>query len=473
MTTPTQPASKPASPRKVCVAYSGGLDTSCIIPWLRETYDCEVVACVADVGQGERELVGIGEKATRSGASECIVVDLKQSFLEEFAFPMAISGAVYENRYLMGTSIARPIIARAQVEVALATGCDALCHGCTGKGNDQVRFESTYAALAPQLRVISPWRIWDLRSREAMLAYLKERSIPTTASADKIYSRDANIWHISHEGGELEDPWNAPPEDVWMITTSPKDAPAAAEDVHIVFRQGFPVSVNGREMDSVAVLEELNRIGGRNGVGRVDICENRLVGMKSRGVYETPGGTILMEALRGLEQLVLDRETLHFRERLALDFAKIVYNGTWFSPVREAMWRSFEEIARVLDGEVVVRCYKGRAEAVRRRSPNSLFHHGFATFGEDEVYDHKHSEGFIRLFSLPMRIRALLGLSEYARRTSQEAAQLASAHGLGPAGGAAAAGGTAARAGGGCGAGCGCHGAKTSGGAATAQAHGS
>ncbi|MBL9141908.1 MAG: argininosuccinate synthase [Phycisphaerae bacterium] len=410
-----------APPRKVCVAYSGGLDTSCIIPWLRETYGCEVVACVADVGQGARELVGIEDKATSTGASQCIVVDLKQQFLEEFAFPMAIAGAVYENRYLMGTSIARPIIARAQVEVALATGCDALCHGCTGKGNDQVRFESTYAALAPHLPVISPWRLWDLKSREAMLAYLKARKVPTTASAEKIYSRDANIWHISHEGGELEDPWNAPPDDVWMITTDPAKAADRFEDVMLTFHRGYPVALNGTRMDSVALLTELNTIGGRHGVGRVDICENRLVGMKSRGVYETPGGTILMEALRGLEQLVLDRETLHFRERLALDFAKVIYNGTWFSPVREAMWHSFAAITQVMDGDVVVRLYKGRAEACKRRSHNSLFHEGFATFGEDQVYDHKHAEGFIRLFSLPMRIRALLGLSSDARRTQQNA----------------------------------------------------
>ena len=403
-------------PTRVCVAYSGGLDTSCIIPWLVETYGCEVIACVADVGQGARELEGIEEKAIRTGAKECHVVDLKRQFMEEFVFPMCISGSVYEGRYLMGTSIARPIIARAQVEVALRTGCDAFCHGCTGKGNDQVRFESTYAALAPHLAVISPWRIWDLKSREQMLGYLKERNIPCAASAEKIYSRDANMWHISHEGGELEDPWNAPPEDVWMISVSPKDAPDAHEDVMLTFAKGRPTHLNGKAMDPVALLTELNQIGGRNGVGRVDICENRLVGMKSRGVYETPGGTILMEAVRGLEQLVLDRETLHFRERLALDFAKIIYNGTWFSPTREAMWASFEAIAQPLDGDVVVRCYKGRAEACRRRSPNSLFHHGFATFGEDEVYDHKHSEGFIRLFSLPLRIRALLGLNPEARK---------------------------------------------------------
>jgi argininosuccinate synthase len=403
-------------PTRVCVAYSGGLDTSCIIPWLVETYGCEVIACVADVGQGARELEGIEEKAKRTGASECHIIDLKKDFLTEFAFPMAISGAIYEGRYLMGTSIARPIIARAQVEVALRTGCDSLCHGCTGKGNDQVRFESTYASLAPHLRVISPWRIWDLKSREQMLGYLKERNIPCAASAEKIYSRDANIWHISHEGGELEDPWNAPPEDVWMLSVSPKDAPNTHEDVSLTFAKGFPTHLNGKALDPVALLTELNVIGGRNGVGRIDLCENRLVGMKSRGVYETPGGTILMEALRGLEQLVLDRETLHFRERLALDFAKIIYNGTWFSTTREAMWASFAAIAQVLDGEVVVRCYKGRAEACKRRSPNSLFHHGFATFGEDEVYDHKHSEGFIRLFSLPLRIRALLGLNPDATK---------------------------------------------------------
>lgn len=417
MTPPTYPSTGsspgstgPASPRKVCVAYSGGLDTSCIIPWLRETYDCQVVACVADVGQGERELTGIEEKARASGAAACVVVDLKRSFLEEFAFPMAIAGAVYENRYLLGTSIARPIIARAQVHVALEHGCDALCHGCTGKGNDQVRFESTYAALAPHLRVISPWRVWHLRSREAMLDYLKQRGIPTTASAEKIYSRDANLWHISHEGGALEDPWNAPPEDVWMITTDPQKAPDQPEDVSLTFQRGYPIALNSTPMESVTLLTQLNAIAGRHGVGRVDICENRLVGMKSRGVYETPGGTVLMEALRGLEQLVLDRDTLHFRERLALDFAKIIYNGTWFSPVREAMWQSFASIARVMDGEVVVRLYKGRAEAVRRRSPNSLFHEGFATFSQDEVFDQTHSEGFIRLFSLPMRIRALRGL---------------------------------------------------------------
>ncbi|MBM4051546.1 MAG: argininosuccinate synthase [Planctomycetes bacterium] len=399
----------PTSPTKIAVAYSGGLDTSCIIPWLREHYDADVVAVVADVGQGDRELDGIEQKARSTGACACVVMDLKREFLEEFAFPMAIMGSVYEGRYLMGTSIARPCIARAQVTAALQTGCDALAHGCTGKGNDQVRFESTYAALAPQLTVIAPWRLptWELRSREAMLDYLAARNIPCAASKEKLYSRDANLWHISHEGGDLEDPWKSPPEDVWMLTTSPAQAPDQHQDVMISFRGGFPTAIDGRAMDSVSIMNTLNAIAGRHGVGRIDLVENRLVGMKSRGAYETPGGTILMEALRGLEQLVLDRDTLHWKQRLALEFGDHVYNGTWFTPVRAAMWASAQSIAKVMDGDVVVRCYKGTAAAVRRRSPNSLFSQNFATFGQDEVYDHKDADGFIRLFSLPSRIRAL------------------------------------------------------------------
>jgi argininosuccinate synthase len=399
----------PTSPTKIAVAYSGGLDTSCIIPWLREHYDADVVAVVADVGQGDRELDGIEQKARSTGACECVVMDLKQEFLEEFAFPMAIMGSVYEGRYLMGTSIARPCIARAQVTAALQTGCDALAHGCTGKGNDQVRFESTYAALAPQLSVIAPWRLptWNLRSREAMLDYLAERNIPCAASKEKLYSRDANLWHISHEGGDLEDPWKAPPDDVWMLTASPAQAPDQHQDVTISFKGGFPTAVDGRSMDSVSIMNTLNAIAGRHGVGRIDLVENRLVGMKSRGAYETPGGTILMEALRGLEQLVLDRDTLHWKQRLALEFGDHVYNGTWFTPVRAAMWAAAQSVAQVMDGDVVVRSFKGTASAVRRRSPNSLFSQNFATFGQDEVYDHKDADGFIRLFSLPSRIRAL------------------------------------------------------------------
>lgn len=394
-------------PRRVSLAYSGGLDTSCIIPWLVETYGCEVIAVVADVGQGSRELEGIQEKAIRSGATKCVIKDLRKAFLEEFAYPMAITGSVYEGRYLLGTSIARPIIARAQVEVALAEDCDALSHGCTGKGNDQVRFECTFAALAPHLPVIAPWRLWDLKSREQMLDYLKVRSIPCAASAEKIYSRDANIWHISHEGGDLEDPWKAPPEDVWMLTCDPKTAPDAAAEITVSFRSGFPTALDGVPMDSVTLLENLNRVGGAHGIGRIDLVENRLVGMKSRGAYETPGGTILMEALRGLEQLCYDRDTMQWRQKLALDFARIVYEGTWFTPVREVLWASAQNAAQVLDGDVRVRLFKGTATVSGRRSPNSLYSQDFATFGADNVYDQTHAEGFIRLFSLPARIRAL------------------------------------------------------------------
>ncbi len=399
--------SKSFTPRRVSLAYSGGLDTSCIIPWLVETYGCEVIAVVADVGQGARELEGIEQKAIRSGATKCVIKDLRKPFLEEFAYPMAITGSVYEGRYLLGTSIARPIIARAQVDVAFEEDCDALSHGCTGKGNDQVRFECTFASLAPQLPVIAPWRLWNLRSREQMLDYLKVRSIPCAASAEKIYSRDANIWHISHEGGDLEDPWKAPPEDVWMLTCDPTRAPDTAAEVTISFRSGFPVALDGVPMDSVTILEQLNQLGSVHGVGRIDLVENRLVGMKSRGAYETPGGTILMEALRGLEQLCYDRDTLQWRQKLALDFAKIVYEGTWFTPVREVLWASAKAAAEVLDGDVRVRLFKGTAVVSGRRSPNSLYSQDFATFGEDEVYDQTHAEGFIRLFSLPARIRAL------------------------------------------------------------------
>ena len=394
-------------PRRVSLAYSGGLDTSCIIPWLVETYGCEVIAVVADVGQGARELEGIQEKAIRSGATKCVIKDLRKAFLEEFAYPMAITGSVYEGRYLLGTSIARPIIARAQVEVALAEDCDALSHGCTGKGNDQVRFECTFAALAPHLPVIAPWRLWDLKSREQMLDYLKVRSIPCAASAEKIYSRDANIWHISHEGGDLEDPWKAPPEDVWMLTCDPKLAPDAGAEITVSFRSGFPTALDGVPMDSVTLLENLNRVGGTHGIGRIDLVENRLVGMKSRGAYETPGGTILMEALRGLEQLCYDRDTMQWRQKLALDFARIVYEGTWFTPIREVLWASAQNAAQVLDGDVRVRLFKGTATVSGRRSPNSLYSQDFATFGADDVYDQTHAEGFIRLFSLPARIRAL------------------------------------------------------------------
>ncbi|MDG2132389.1 MAG: argininosuccinate synthase [Phycisphaerales bacterium] len=396
------------APKKIALAYSGGLDTSVMIPWLLEHHPgCEVHAIVGDVGQDPAELVGIEEKAIASGAVHCEVADLTRTFLEEYAFPMAISGAVYEGRYLLGTSIARPIIAKAQVDYARRMGCDAVCHGCTGKGNDQVRFESTFAALAPELEIIAPWRHWEIRSREEALQYLAARGIACSASLEKIYSRDDNIWHISHEGGELEDPWNPPPDDMWTRTVDPLHAPDAPGVVTIRFEAGRPVTLDGEPLGAVELLTELNRRGGEHGVGRIDIVENRLVGMKSRGCYETPGGTILMEALRGLEELVLDRRTLRLRERLAHDFSDLVYDGQWWTPAREAMMASFASIAGRLDGEVEVRLSKGTAVTTRRRSPNSLYSESFATFGADEVYDQSHAEGFIRLFSLPSRIAAM------------------------------------------------------------------
>ncbi|MCI0364821.1 MAG: argininosuccinate synthase [Phycisphaerales bacterium] len=394
-------------PKKVVLAYSGGLDTSAIMPWLKENYECDVVAFVGDVGQGDAELEGVEEKAINSGASACHIVDLKREFVDEYVYPTILSGAIYEGRYLLGTSIARPVLAKGQVEIARKVGADAVAHGCTGKGNDQVRFESAFAALAPDLEVIAPWREWDLKSRSDLINYIRERGIPCSASLEKIYSRDRNLWHISHEGGELEDPWNAPPDDVWVLTNSVAQAPDAPEDVQLKFERGKAVALNGKTMPSEELIAELNKIGGKHAVGRVDIVENRLVGMKSRGCYETPGGTILVEALRGLEQLVYDRQTLHYREQIALKFAELVYDGQWFTPLREALWAAVQKMAERMTGEVVVRLHKGGAQAVKRRSPNSLFSVEFATFDKDEVYNQAHAEGFIRLFSLPARIAAL------------------------------------------------------------------
>ncbi len=395
---------------RIALAYSGGLDTSCIVPWLRENIPgAEVVCVVGDVGQGPDELAGVEAKARDSGAVECHVVDLKPEFADEFVIPTMITGAVYEGRYLLGTAIARPCLARAQVNVARATGCTALAHGCTGKGNDQVRFESAYAALAPDLEVIAPWRHekWNLSGRLAMLDYLKARNIPTTASAARIYSRDRNLWHISHEGGSIEDPWNPPPDDAWMLTVDPAAAPDTPEHVTLTFRQGRPVALNGRTLPAWRIISELNAIAGAHGVGRVDLVENRRVGMKSRGLYETPGGTVIVEALRALEELVLDRETRHYREHLGLTFAELVYDGRWFTPLREALWACAEHMARRLDGEIIVRLFKGHAAAVQRRSPHSLYAEKMVSFEGEEVYSQKDAGGFIRLLSLPERIRAL------------------------------------------------------------------
>jgi argininosuccinate synthase len=397
-------------PKRIALAYSGGLDTSCIVPWLRENIPgSEVVCVVGDVGQGADELRGVEKKARNSGAKECHVVDLKKEFVDDFVMPTMIAGAVYERRYLLGTAIARPILAAGQVRVAKKTGCTALAHGCTGKGNDQVRFESAYAALAPEMEIIAPWRhpAWTLSGRLAMLDYLKQRKISTTASATKIYSRDRNLWHISHEGGAIENPWNAPPQDAYMLSAAPAKAPAKHQDVTLAFRSGRPTSLDGVKMPAWQVIEKLNVIAGRHGVGRVDLVENRRVGMKSRGLYETPGGTTIVEGLRALEELVLDRETLHYREHLGLTFAELVYDGRWFTPLRGALWECARTIAEPVSGTVVVRLYKGTATAVQRRSPNSLYAEKMVSFEGEDVYSQKDAGGFIRLLSLPERIRAL------------------------------------------------------------------
>ncbi len=394
--------------KKIVLAYSGGLDTSAIIPWLQENYGgCEVVACVVDIGQDRDDLKGVEQKALRSGATECYVVDAREEFISDYVYPVLQTGALYEGSYLLGTSMARPLIAKALVDVANKVGADALCHGATGKGNDQVRFESTWAALAPHLKVVAPWREWTLRSREALLDYLKERDIPTTASLEKIYSRDENAWHISTEGGVLESPWNAPNKDCWVWTVDPQDAPDQAEQVTVTVKQGKVVAVNGEAMSPFKCLETLNVIGSKHGIGRIDIVENRLVGIKSRGCYETPGGTIMMAALRGVEQLVLDRDSFKWREQLGLEMSYVVYDGRWFAPLRKSLQASAESLAEEVNGEVVLQLYKGQVTAVQKKSPNSLYSEEFATFGEDEVYDHSHAGGFIRLFSLSSRIRAL------------------------------------------------------------------
>lgn len=408
--------------KKVVLAYSGGLDTSAIIPWLKENYHgCEVVAFCADVGQGEEELEGIVEKAIASGASECHVVDLKEEFVKDYIYPIVKTGAVYEGQYLLGTSMARPVIAKAHVEVALKVGADALCHGCTGKGNDQVRFESCFAALAPQLKVIAPWREWDMVSREDLLAYLAERDIPCSASLTKIYSRDANAWHISHEGGELEDPWCEPSKEVWTMTVDPLEAPDTPQTVMLSFDKGQLVAVDGQQLSPYQALMYLNDQAAAHGVGRIDIVENRLVGMKSRGCYETPGGTVLMAAYKGLESLILDKESLKFRESVALEFSHVIYDGRWFTPLAKAQLASADSLAEKVTGDVVVKLFKGQAVVSQRRSPYSLYSEEFATFGADDVYDQKHAEGFIRLFSLSSRIAAL----------HQQDAQIDSKHDIG------------------------------------------
>ena len=405
-------------PKKVALAYSGGLDTSVIIPWLRENYGCEVVAVCGDIGQGE-ELQGIVEKAKNSGAAEIFVEDMREEFVTEYLWRLVRAGAVYEHKYLLGTSIARPLLAKRQVEVALRTGCDALAHGCTGKGNDQVRFELTYKALAPHLPVIAPWREWSIRSREDALRYAAEHNIPVDASAGKIYSRDRNIWHISHEGGVLEDPANAAPDDVWVLTRHPREAPDKPGEVRIGFERGTPVSVDGRKLSGVEIVQTLNQLGGEHGVGRIDLVENRLVGMKSRGCYETPGGTLIVAAHRELEALTLDRNTLHYKLRIALDYAEMVYNGFWFTPLREALDAFVSETQKTVTGEVSLRLYKGGVDVTSRRSPYSLYSLDIASFTMGAGYDQKDALGFINLIGLPMKVRAAVMGSAASRRGSE------------------------------------------------------
>ncbi len=399
-----------AKAKKVVLAYSGGLDTSIIIPWLKDNYGAEVIAFAADVGQGS-ELRGLEEKAIRTGALKCIIEDLREEFICEFALPSLRAGAIYERKYLLGTSFARPLIARRQVEIAEQEGADAVAHGCTGKGNDQVRFELTYKALNPKLRIIAPWREWDIKSREDEIDYAQDRKVPITATKEKIYSEDRNLWHLSHEGGNLENPWAEPEESMYVLTVSPEKAPDKSQYVEIEFENGNPVAVDGKKIGPVEVVETLNKIGGANGVGRVDLVENRLVGMKSRGVYETPGGTLLLVAHRELESLTLDKATLHYKDILAGKYAELVYNGQWFTPLRYAMDAFIDSIQTRVTGTVRLKLYKGNIIIAGRKSPYSLYREDLATFAEDTVYNQKEAEGFINLFGLPNKVEALLDLT--------------------------------------------------------------
>jgi argininosuccinate synthase len=393
--------------KTIVLAYSGGLDTSIIVPWLREKYDARVICVAADIGQGPDELAGVRAKALASGAEECYVEDLREEFVRDYIFPTLRAGAIYNRKYLLGTSMARPLIAKRQVEVARAVGADALAHGCTGKGNDQVRFELTYMAFAPDLPVIAPWREWDIRSREDAIAYAAARNIPVAATKEKIYSRDRNLWHISHEGGVLEDPAQGPPKDVFMLSTDPQDAPNTPEDVVIGFSSGTPVAVNGEELGPVDLIMKLNEIGGRHGVGRIDLVEDRMVGMKSRGVYETPGGTLLYFAHSELEQLILDRRTLAAKDLIAPRYADIVYEGRWWSIEREAYDAFVNVTQERITGTVRLQLYKGSATVLGRQSEQALYDERFVTFGEDDVYEQSDAAGFIRLYGLSTRVRAI------------------------------------------------------------------
>jgi argininosuccinate synthase len=406
--------------KKVVLAYSGGLDTSVIVPWLRETYNVEVICFTADLGQGE-ELDGLEEKARRSGASKLIIRDLRREFLTDFILPTMRAGAIYEREYLLGTSFARPLIAKHMVEIAEQEGADAVAHGATGKGNDQVRFEVSVMALNPKLGIIAPWRDekWHIRSREDAVAYAEARGIPISATLKSIYSRDRNLFHMSHEGGLLENPWAKPEESMFVLTASPQAAPDQTESIEISFKEGVPVALDGAPMDILDLFMTLNDLGAKHGIGRVDMVENRLVGMKSRGVYETPGGTILYKAHQALESICLDKATLHMKLQLAIKYAELVYNGQWYSPLREALDAFVDVTQRTMTGDVRLELYKGNVIVSGRRSPYSLYREDYASFGRMDIYDQQDAEGFINLFGLPNKIEALIaqeggGRSRYA-----------------------------------------------------------
>jgi len=396
-----------AKVNKVVLAYSGGLDTSVIVPWLKNNYDCEVICFTADLGQ-EEELDGLEEKARASGASKLYIRDLREEFLTDYIFPVMQAGAVYEREYLLGTSMARPLIAKHMVEIAEIEGADAFSHGCTGKGNDQVRFELTAMALNPKLRVIAPWREWDIRSRQDALAYAAEFNVPVSHTEKDIYSRDRNIFHLSHEGGLLENPWNEPESKMFQLTVSPEEAPDTPEYIEIGFEKGSPVSINGEALAPVPLFEQLNEIAGKHGVGRVDIVENRLVGMKSRGVYETPGGTLLLRAHQALESICLDKHTMQYKDAVAVKYAELVYNGMWFTKLREALDAFIKVTQETVTGSVRLKLYKGNVIIAGRRSPFSLYREDYASFGEEDVYNQQDAHGFIQLFGLPMKVEALL-----------------------------------------------------------------
>ncbi len=394
--------------KKVVLAYSGGLDTSVIIPWLKENYNnCEVIACTADLGQGD-ELNIVHDKALKSGASKCYILDLKEEFVADYVWPVVKAGAIYEQKYLLGTSFARPLIAKKLVEIALKEGADAVAHGATGKGNDQVRFELGVKALAPQLAVIVPWREWDIRSREDAIDFAAAHNIPIPVTKEHDYSMDRNMWHLSHEGSDLEDPWNAPKDELFIVTNTPETAPDKDEYVELEFEAGVPVAVNGEKLSPAALLEKLNEIGIRNGVGICDMVENRLVGMKSRGVYENPGGAIIVYAHKELERLCLDRATMHYKEQVSIKYAELVYDGMWFSPLREALAAFVDETQKTVTGTVRLKLYKGNIMSAGAKSPYSLYSKEYVTFGADEVYNQADATGFITLFGLPLTVRALM-----------------------------------------------------------------